>query len=87
MISVKHNSVSTLRDDPLLRVLEGIVEVVRGVNQHFLLLTIDAFVKASQLVELLLFVKVADREVVLEMGNESLVLFDESFPVSEVTST
>lgn len=89
-VHVEHGGVSTLRDNPLRRILQCLVHVVDAINEHAVTGAVELLVELAKLVELSSGVEVLDglsREVPLEALNKVVILNLERVPVSEVTST
>lgn len=86
-IDIEHCCVRSFSDDSLLAVDKIFVHVVDTVDDHLISGAIKLFVELTQLVELLLLIKVLNVELLLENVDEAIVLLLEEVPISQITNS
>jgi hypothetical protein len=75
MVSVEHGSVGTFSDNSLVWVLDGLVHIFGSVNNH--IICHHSFVNSAQLVKFLSLIEVIKVELVLNLTDEMVILFEE----------
>jgi len=63
------------------------VHKVNTVDNHAITASIEFLVQLAELIELLLLIEVAQRKLLLEHLDESVVLVEEGIPVSQITNS